>query len=1039
MTLIVASLFLPYKPQFKLEAIDIPSDNAAESRRMSIHAEAESPTRPAPSPKRRSFITPVPPAFIDKNLSQDSLVLKSEPFRRLKHMNSTDRLVTSQQFMDNLTAGATSLTQQNRRGPSLRVINNATGNRMYSPYLTPTTSSNSITQLDYDSTENLLRNVDQSLSKQSFVKTTVKGKNDDSYFTYKPATSTFVNSKLKYSQNFEPTVDLPGTRKPLFAKSETIASPTVSLTHVSVSPYPIQLDSAVDLSFSLTGAEEHYHVPEFGGYSNINTKLRQQLLHRSQELFSMLPWEVLPNDAEGNGPLKQALNGDSIHEKVFWIGTMGIPTDEIPEELTKEIESHLELEFDSYAVVTDDTTFIGCYKNFCKQILWPTLHYQIPDNPRSKAFEDHSWNYYKALNQLFANKVISVYKEGDTIWIHDYHLLLLPGLVRKALPHARIGFFLHLSFPSSEVFRCLAHREEILEGILGANFIGFQTREYARHFMQTCARLLMADITDNDESYELQYKGHITRIDYVPSGIDAFNIQSLLFQSDEIREHKKLLRERFGEHMKLIVSRDHCDRISGLMTKLLSYELFLKDNPDYIGMVSLIQVCPGKILDDDLNRQLILIIDRINSLTNNIGISPPVVFLHQTLDHEEFIALSSEADLFWVNSQREGMNLTCHEFIASSWEKNAPLLLSEFTGSASLLSDGAILINPWDIKGVSKELKRAIELPPKRRSYYWKKMMKKIMANDSHFWLDKNLKMIEMSWKSIKERTTVFKVDYDKLVSDYQHSKKRVFLFKISEPPTARMIYILNELSSVRNNIVYVMNSYSKTVQEILYSRVPNVGLIAENGAYIRINGLWYNMVDQIDWKNEVIKILDDKVERLPGSYYKLSDSMIKFHTENAVDRDRVKNSVGEAISHINTLFFGKGIHAFLHEGVVYVQQEGVSLDAIKFLFNYYNSVDVDHPKQAIDSMSRTPKTDERSHEQPGASQIAIDFACITGSSSPIIDPIFKFITDELKNKSLHYGHTITYRGNTSSFAHEHVNGLNELFVTMYRLAKAAA
>ena len=193
-----------------------------------------------------------------------------------------------------------------------------------------------------------------------------------------------------------------------------------------------------------------------------------------------------------------------------------MPTDSLSEEKKAEILGKLDTDFDSLVIYPKDFDFDGHYSHFCKTILWPMLHYQIPDSPKSKAYLDHSWIYYVKINRLFAEKIVKNYKRGDIIWIHDYHLLLVPKLVREKLPDAQIGFFLHVAFPSSEVFRCLAFRQELLEGMLGADLIGFQTQEYCHHFLQTCNRLLGAESLPHG----VQLEDRFVNVDTFAIGID---------------------------------------------------------------------------------------------------------------------------------------------------------------------------------------------------------------------------------------------------------------------------------------------------------------------------------------------------------------------------------------------------------------------------------------------------------------------------------------------------------------------------------------
>ncbi|CCD24859.1 trehalose 6-phosphate synthase/phosphatase complex subunit NDAI_0E00430 [Naumovozyma dairenensis CBS 421] len=861
-----------------------------------------------------------------------------------------------------------------------------------------------------------------------------------------------VSSNLKYSQlaetetetETEHETESEGTRSksasitqdhniPLYdakeqqGKDSTVHSDTLSpiIRKTDKEKKSIDEENDSDSDLEVDSKDKKYNVPQFGGFSN-NAKLRAQLLSSSHELFRNLPWKIALND-KGNGAMKNAINTaiieETIKEPVSWVGTVGIPTDEIPDEITAKISKTLQDEYQSTAVVTDDITFKGAYKNFCKQILWPTLHYQIPDNPNSKAFEDHSWNYYQKLNQQFADQIIKIYKIGDTIWVHDYHLMLVPELVRKVLPNAKIGFSLHVSFPSSEVFRCFAHREKILKGILGSNFVGFQTKEYARHFLQTSNRLLMADVGTD----ELKFNGKIVSVKYTPVGIDTFTLNDQL-KDERVFQWRHLIRERW-EGKRLIVCRDQFDRIRGLHKKMLAFERFLKENPEYIEKVVLLQICIGKSSDSELERQIMMVVDRINSLSSNISISQPVVFLHQDLEFVQYLALSCEADMFLVNSLREGMNLTCHEFIVSSEEKNAPLLLSEFTGSASVVK-GALLINPWDIRHSANCIKQGLEMSKEEKRRHWKKMMKSVIENDSDNWILSSLQNIHNAWEFNQERSTVFNLAYDTLYTDYKKSEKHMFIFKISEPPTPRMLSILNDLSS--KNIVFIMNSFSKVTLESLYNRVLNIGLIAENGAYVRLNGSWYNIVQQVDWKSEVVKIFDDKVERLPGSYYKVADSMIRFHTENAEDQERVASVIGDAITHINTLFDERGIHAYVHKNIVFVQETGLSLAAVQFLLKFYNNTS--HP---FDNSSIAVTQSENTFTQNGNGQSQIDFMMVTGSSSPVVEPIFRLLKEEVGKATLRSGHSVVYGENvTYTYAKEHITGSNELFTILQNIPR---
>ena len=294
------------------------------------------------------------------------------------------------------------------------------------------------------------------------------------------------------------------------------------------------------------------------------------------------------NAAGRSGFVKDRLWASTIYEDIRHdnnlrqVGTLGMPTDALEGVRKFDIEDKLENEYDSLTVFPADSDFDGHYSHYCKTILWPVFHYQIPDNPKSKAYEDHSWVFYVKINQAFADRIIKSWKRGDIIWIHDYHLLLVPAMVRKKIPDAQIGFFLHVAFPSSEVFRCLAVRNELLEGVLGANLIGFQTQEYCNHFLQTCNRLLLVEAT----SEGVQLEDRFVNIATFPTGVDLKSL-NIRRQEPEVTEWIKKIRTKYADKQ-LIVARDKLDHIRGVRQKLLAYELFLNKNPHLAEKVSAI-------------------------------------------------------------------------------------------------------------------------------------------------------------------------------------------------------------------------------------------------------------------------------------------------------------------------------------------------------------------------------------------------------------------------------------------------------------------
>lgn len=286
---------------------------------------------------------------------------------------------------------------------------------------------------------------------------------------------------------------------------------------------------------------------------------------------------------QGHGGLYNAIHAaekSSLFDSKMWVGTLGMPTDTLADSIRTDIAKTLQDGYESLAVFVSDSEFEGHYTHFCRAVLWPALHYQIQESPRHSEYDGYSWVQYCKLNQSFAEMIIKHWKPGDIIWIHDYHLLFLPSLLRERLPHAEIGFFLHTPFPSSEIFRCLVPREQLLDGLLGADLIGFQTEEYCNHFLHSCSRLRRLEVSAS----RVHLSNRFVSVMCSPLGIDSLSFY-LLRQSNEVKGWIHSFNHRYQEK-RLIVARDRLDAPGGIKQKLLAYELFLRTYPVWREQVS---------------------------------------------------------------------------------------------------------------------------------------------------------------------------------------------------------------------------------------------------------------------------------------------------------------------------------------------------------------------------------------------------------------------------------------------------------------------
>lgn len=507
-----------------------------------------------------------------------------------------------------------------------------------------------------------------------------------------------------------------------------------------------------------------------------------QYLGRSDShdrVFAEADWTV-ENADQGNGGLRNAVEAAVRSGKLTdktWVGTLGMPTDALGEQQKQDIEDRLATEYDSLTVYCKDSDFDGAYTHYCKQILWPVFHYQIPDNPKSKAYEDHSWVYYVKVNQAFADKIVKNWKRGDIIWIHDYHLLLVPLMVRKKLPDAKIGFFLHVAFPSSEVFRCLAVRKELLEGMLGANLIGFQIHEYARHFLQTCSRLLCVEATNAGVQLEERF---VDVID-LAIGIDPVAL-SMHREDTAVAEWLAVMQERY-RGKKLIVARDKLDHVRGVRPKLLAYELFLNKYPEWRDRVVMIQVATSTTEQAELDATVSDIVTRVNSSWANLAYQP-LVYLKQDISYPQYLALLTVADALMIASQREGMNLTSHEYIFcqdgkfEGHNRFGSLILSEFTGSASVFGRNELSVNPWDFRQCAEAIKTALEMGDEEKKRRWNALYKAVMHHTAESWFMAFIERLDKVYDEQHRRDTasVPRLSINTLAQQYRASSRRLFI-----------------------------------------------------------------------------------------------------------------------------------------------------------------------------------------------------------------------------------------------------------------------
>ncbi|KAJ3895267.1 glycosyltransferase family 20 protein [Lentinula edodes] len=496
---------------------------------------------------------------------------------------------------------------------------------------------------------------------------------------------------------------------------------------------------------SHTAAPDGINEPSSVSFSSPAS--RSSTIEEGEEEFHIAP------NPHVNGGLKNAIDSSSEFSRL-WIGCLGSKTDDWNLKLKERVEEALPRQEGGVEVPVwlEDSVFEGCYDEFCHQVLWPALHYAVPDAPKTRLFyESASYKQYVNANWAFAQRIGEVWKEGDVVWVNDYHLMLVPLMLRSSglIPNtAPIGFFLHVAFPSSEIFRCLSVREHLLKGILGADLVGFQTANYARHFRQTCGRVLGVEtlpsgILPNPTAGRLDAlgKGRLVDVGVFPMGIDVARLNEWRTEP-EVADWIAMLKEKY-QGMKLVVGRDKLDEIQGVYQKIQAFDVFLTKHPEWVGKVVLIQLAipnaqphssnshsSGSASNSDsdsgdITSAIMTTVSHINSRFSTLTYQPVVLLHTQDVDFSQYLALLSVADVFLVTSLREGMALRTHEFVCcQTGRADVQIPISEgFTGSYSYSGfRSCIAINPWDARGTAEAIDTALNMPRDEARTRWEEL-----------------------------------------------------------------------------------------------------------------------------------------------------------------------------------------------------------------------------------------------------------------------------------------------------------------------------
>ena len=612
----------------------------------------------------------------------------------------------------------------------------------------------------------------------------------------------------------------------------------------------------------------------------------------------------------------------------IWIGWAGIGRKKIKKE--KDIVATLRSE-NCYPVPLSEYDVEAYYHGFCNRTIWPLFHYF----PLYAQYSADFWRAYERVNTTFANVVAGIARPNDIIWVHDYHLMLLPSLLRERLSRASIGFFLHIPFPAFEIFRLLPWRNQILEGLLGADLVGFHTYEYTGHFLNSTHHLLGYEATMG----QITMADRTVKADTFPMGIN-YERYSSVAQDLRVQAERKRVRKKLGD-CRVILSVDRLDYTKGIPERLEAFSAFLDRYPKFNRKVLLVLVVvPSRTRVEhyiQLKKRVDGLVGEINGKHGTIGWIP-VWYLYRSLPFYSLTALYSLADVALVTPLRDGMNLVAKEYTAAQTDGKGVLILSETAGAAQELGE-AIIINGNNQEDITEALAKALEMPEQEQVERNRIMQKRLRRYDVVRWANEFIDKLlytkklqrEMEAKSLTPEIQ------RKLASDFQESEKALLLLDydgtlvpfspkpVEAMPGASLLRLLERLARNPHNEVVLISGRDKNTLESWFGRL-NVGLVAEHGVWIREKGGEWEMIETLtsEWKEEVYPILESWVDRTPGSFIEEKEFSLVWHYRKA-DPQLGELRARELIDNLSNITANLNLQILEGSKVVEVKNTGIN------------------------------------------------------------------------------------------------------------------
>ena len=633
--------------------------------------------------------------------------------------------------------------------------------------------------------------------------------------------------------------------------------------------------------------------------------------------------------ARSSGGLASAMNpllGKTGGEWIGWAGDSGGEDSQKRQAILCEWAKT-----DQYfAVDLPKDVAAGFYEGYANQTLWPVFH----NFPSQLKFDATHWESYVEANRLFCEAVANRYRPNDLIWVHDYHLMLLPQMLRERLRDAAVGFFLHIPFPSSEIFPILPRREELLEGLLGADLLAFQTHAHLQQFRAALLRVLGME----SKIAEVALGSRPVRLEALPIGIAPEEYTGLLNSDATTAKQYADWAHRYRGR-KVLLAVDRLDYTKGVPERLRAYTHLLRSAPELRERVILIQIAVPTREGIDTYQELRTEVNRLAGEINGQLGTPdwtPLVYINRSIERSELVALYKLADVAWVGSLRDGMNLVAKEYVACKPRGDGVLVLSEFAGAAAEMGE-ALLINPYDEERTAATVNRAIAMDDHERNLRMMALHHRVVRNDVFHWGERFLASLEdaVSNRGRYIDTQPKKLQPGEIRDAYLQAARRLLVLDYdgtlvpfakrpqqAVPPQA-VLDLLTALASDPRNRVALISGRSAENLDRWFGKIPQLRLVAEHGAELKtpLASTWESLRRQAstDWKPTVMPILEHFVDRTPGSFVEEKKYALVWHYRMA-EPEFGEWLANELVSMLEAMLAETELRAFRGEKIVEVK-----------------------------------------------------------------------------------------------------------------------